>query len=109
VQIFAGEKNMRKLMTICLALAVLTFVGVAAAQDTMSHDTMKPDASKKAVKITGKISDDGKTFVNDKDSKSWDIVNPEAVKGHEGHHVTLTAHVYADKNQVHVMSLKMAK
>jgi pentapeptide MXKDX repeat protein len=109
VQIFAGEKkNMRKLMTICLALAILSF-GVAAAQDTMSHDTMKPDASKKAVKITGKISDDGKTFVNDSDSKSWDIVNPEAIKGHEGHHVTLTAHVYADKNQVHVMSLKMAK
>ena len=98
---------MRKLITICLALAILSF-GVAAAQDTMSHD-MKADASQKAVKITGKISDDGKSFVNDKDSKSWDIVNPEAVKGHEGHHVTLTAHVYADKNQVHVMSLKMAK
>jgi len=104
---------MRKLMAICIALAILTF-GVAAAQDTMSkdtmnHDTMKADASKKAVKITGKISDDGKTFMNDSDKKNWDIVNPEAVKGHEGHHVTLTAHVYADKNQVHVMSLKMAK
>jgi len=30
------------------------------------------------------------------------------VKGHEGHHVTLNAHVYADKKEVHVMSLKMA-
>jgi hypothetical protein len=100
---------MRKLMTICLALAILGFVGVAAAQDTMSHDTMKADASPKAIKITGKISDDGKMFVNDKDKKSWDIVNPEAVKGHEGHHVILTAHVYADKNQVHVMSLAMVK
>jgi len=99
---------MRKLMTICLAMAILTF-GVAAAQDTMSHDTMNADASKKAIKITGKVSDDGKTFMNDADKKSWDIVNPEAVKGHEGHHVVLTAHVYADKNQVHVMSLKMVK
>jgi pentapeptide MXKDX repeat protein len=103
---------MKKLVAICIALAILTF-GVAAAQDTMSkdsmkHDSMKADASKE-VKITGKISDDGKTFVNDSDKKSWDIVNPEAVKGHEGHHVTLSAHVYADKNQVHVMSLKMAK
>jgi pentapeptide MXKDX repeat protein len=104
-----GEKNnMRKLLAICFALAILT-CGVASAQDTMKKDTMKDDASKKAVKITGKISDDGKTFTNDSDKKSWDIVNPEAVKGHEGHHVTLTAHVYADKNQVHVMSLKMAK
>jgi hypothetical protein len=104
----AGEENnMKKLMALCFALAILTY-GVAVAQDTMSHDTMKADSSK-AVDVKGKISDDGKTFVSDKDSKSWTIVNPEAVKGHEGHHVILNAHVYADKNQVHVMSLKMAK
>jgi hypothetical protein len=99
---------MRKLMTICLALAILSF-GMAVAQDTMNNDTMKADAPKKAVKVTGKISDDGKTFVTDSDSKSWTIKNPEAVKGHEGHHVTLTAHVYADKGEVHVMSLAMVK
>ena len=39
------------------------------------------------------IGDDGKTFVSDTDSKSWTITNPDAVKGHEGHYVTLTAHV----------------
>jgi hypothetical protein len=75
----------------------------------MKHDDMKADNSAKAVKVTGKISDDGKMFVSDKDGKSWTISNPDAIKGHEGHHVTLTAHVYADKNEVHVMSLKMAK
>jgi hypothetical protein len=48
-------------------------------------------------------------FVSDKDGKSWTIINPDAVKGHEGHHVILNAHVYPDKMQVHVMSLKMAK
>jgi lipid-binding SYLF domain-containing protein len=63
----------------------------------------------KAVSVTGKISDDGKMFVSDKDSKSWTISNPDAVKGHEGHHVTLQAQVDADKNEVHVESLKMAK
>jgi hypothetical protein len=99
---------MKKLMTICFALVLLTF-GVAMAQDNMQNDNMKADASKKAVQVTGKIGDDGKTFVSDTDSKSWTITNPDAVKGHEGHHVTLTAHVYADKNEVHVMSLKMAK
>jgi hypothetical protein len=31
------------------------------------------------------------------------------VKGHEGHHVELSAHVYADKGQIHVMSVKMLK
>jgi hypothetical protein len=37
------------------------------------------------------------------------VVNPEALKGHEGHHVELSAHVYADKGQIHVMSVKMLK
>ena len=99
---------MKKLMTICFALVLLTS-GVAVAQDSMQNDNMKADSSKKAVQVTGKIRDDGKMFVSDKDSQTWTITNPDAVKGHEGHHVTLTAHVYADKNEVHVMSLKMAK
>jgi hypothetical protein len=104
---------MKKLMLMCFAMALLT-LGVASAQDSMKNDTMKNDAmkadgSKKTMDVNGKISDDGKMFVSDKDSKSWNIVNPEAVKGHEGHHVTLTAHVYADKGEVHVMSLKMMK
>ncbi len=97
---------MKKLVAICFALALLT-AGVASAQDAMQNDSMKAPA--KAVPVTGKISADGKTFVSDSDSKTWTIVNPEAVKGHEGHHVTLTAHVYPEKKQVHVMSLEMAK
>jgi hypothetical protein len=47
--------------------------------------------------------------LGDTDSKTWTIENPDAVKGHEGHHVTLTAQCNADKSEVHVMSLKMAK
>ena len=70
---------------------------------------MQADAAKKAIQVTGKISDDGKTFVSDTDSKTWSITNPDAVKRHEGHHVTLTAQVYRDKNGVQVMSLRMAK
>jgi hypothetical protein len=95
---------MKKLMTICFAAAILLTFSVAMAQDTMKADAPKP-----TVDVMGKISADGKTFVGDKDMKSWTIINPEAVKGHEGHHVILTAHVYPDKMQVHVMSLKMAK
>ena len=42
--------------------------------------------------------------------KSWDVVNPETpetLKDHVGHHVELSAHVYADKGQIHVMKVKM--
>jgi hypothetical protein len=80
---------------------------VLASATTPLPNTESP--SLKAVKVTGKIGDDGKTFVIDKDSKSWTVANPDAVKGHEGHHVTLTAHLDAVKNEVDVVSLKMAK
>src|SRR5579862_3794830 len=90
---------MKRLIAVLLAASWL-LCGLAIAQDTMKQDnTMQADSGTKAVKVMGKINKDGKT---------WTIKNPEAVKGHEGHHVVLTAHVYADKGEVHVMSLKMA-
>jgi hypothetical protein len=98
---------MKKLMAILFAFTLLTSLGLLA-QNTMPQDSMKSDTSTKAAHITGKISDDGKTFVSDQDGKSWTISNPDLVKGHEGHHVTLKAHVSADGNQVEVVSLKMA-
>lgn len=104
---------MKKMLAICFAGSVLT-LGAAWAQDATQTDNMKKsdtmsDSKMKASKVTGKISDDGKSFVSDTDSKTWAINNPEAVKGHEGHHVTLNAQVDSDKSEVHVKSLKMAK
>jgi hypothetical protein len=61
------------------------------------------------LKGTVKADGDKYTFVNDKDGKSWDVMNPEELKGHEGHHVQLSAHVYSDKNSIHIMSVKMLK
>ncbi|MGA1988542.1 MAG: hypothetical protein ABSG72_19900 [Candidatus Sulfotelmatobacter sp.] len=98
---------MRKLMTIVFALSLLTVFSLAA-QDTTQQDNMKSGPSTKATHITGKISDDGKTFVSDSDGKSYTINNPDAVKGHEGHHVTLKANVSSDQTSVDVVSLKMA-
>jgi hypothetical protein len=100
---------MKKLMIISFALALLISAVAVAQYESQQPDNSKSGTSMKAVSITGKISDDGKMFVSDKDSKSWTINNPDAVKGHEGHHVTLQAHVDANKNEVHVVSLKMAK
>jgi len=58
--------------------------------------------------LSGKISADGKMFV-DKDSKSWTVTHPEALKGHEGHEITLKVHVDAAKNEIHVASVKLGK
>ena len=50
------------------------------------NDTM--GQSGKSGNVKGTVSQDGKTLVGD-DGKSWTIANPDAVKGHEGHHVEL--------------------
>jgi hypothetical protein len=104
-----GEDNVKKLAILGFAL-VLAMSAAAVAQDSMKPDSTKSDSSMKATtSVTGKISADGTSFVGDKDGKTWTISNPDAVKGHEGHHVTLKAQADASKGEVKVMSLKMAK
>jgi len=104
---------MKKLMLISFALALVMSLLALAQEATkpgeMKQEPMKAEkASAKAVGLSGKVSADGKTFV-DKDNKSWTVSNPEALKGHEGHEVTLKAHEDAAKNEIHVVSVKMGK
>jgi hypothetical protein len=100
---------MFKSFAICFAMS-LGAVGVGLAQDTMNHDDgQQTYASQKPIQFAGVISNTGQTFVGDKDGKNWNIVNPDAVKGHEGQHVLLTANVDADKGEVNVVSLKIEK
>jgi len=102
---------MKKLMLVSVTLALLMSTLVVAQYDTKANDPSQAKAavSTKAVSLAGKISDDGKTFTSDKDKKSWTVANPEELKGHEGHEVTLKAHVDAAKNEIHVLSVKMGK
>ena len=48
-------------------------------------------------------------MVSDDDQKSWEVTNPEALKGHDGHHVQVSAHVDADKGSIEVTKVKMLK
>ena len=43
--------------------------------------------------------------VTDGDQKILTVDNPDALKGHEGHHVAVSGHVTGDG--IHVMSVKM--
>jgi hypothetical protein len=103
---------MKKLWILVIAMCV-TFSMAAVAQDMGKSCDMGKDkaaaAPLKTLKGTVKAEGDKITFVNDADQKSWDVMNPEKLKGHEGHHVQVSAHVYADKNSIHVMSVKMLK
>jgi hypothetical protein len=101
---------MKKLLILALAVSVI-FTVAGFTQETSQDSGMAKAAPAPLKNIKGTVKADGDklTFVADKDQKSWDVVNPEALKGHEGHHVELSAHVYADKGQIHVMSVKMLK
>ena len=46
-------------------------------------------------------------FVSDADKSVWGVDNPDALAGHEGHHVTISAHVDKKANSVHVESVTM--
>jgi hypothetical protein len=103
---------MKKLLMLIVAMCLAVSTAVLA-QDTMGKSCdmgkgkMAAKAPLKTLKGTVKAEGDKVTFVDDADQKSWDVMNPEKLKGHEGHHVQVRAHVYADKNSIHVMSVKM--
>ena len=115
---------MKTFLVLSLAF-VLALPLVALAQDPAapsgSQSTAQPGASQagasqgndmgqsaKSGNVKGTISQDGKTLVGD-DGKSWTIANPDAVKGHEGHHVELKGSADSASNQIQVSSVKMLK
>lgn len=114
---------MKKVLMLVLALGVvLSMTGFAkdagaAKEEKISGIITDPMCAKSGDKAkmanadcAKKCASDGKyAFVSDKDGSVWAIQNPEAVKGHEGHHVTVNAHVYGDKKEVHIMKVVMAK
>ncbi len=75
-------------------------------QGSMSQGQMGGKKAHAKSHLMGKISDDGKTLT-DKKGQSWTIDNPDAVKGHEGHEVSLRGHVDTASNSIHVTSVKM--
>jgi hypothetical protein len=104
---------MKKVLALVLGLSVIFSVAAFAQDAGQSAGTTDKTATSaaplKTIKGTVKAEGDKVTFVSDSDQKAWEVVNPEALKGHEGHHVQVSAHVYADKNAIHVMSVKMLK
>jgi len=101
---------MKTLFVCLMALSLLTGMTAFAQDMSQNAGTDKAAAAPlMSIKGTVKAEGDKMMFVTDKDQKSWDVMNPEALKGHEGHHVELSAHVYADKSAIHVMSVKMLK
>jgi hypothetical protein len=108
---------MKKVLALCLLMAMVCFVVsfVAAADDKESTvngwvsdsncgakgaNASAEACTKKCLAAGAKV-----VVVTDKDQKILAVDNPDALKGHEGHHVTVSGHVTGDS--IHVMSVKM--
>ena len=101
---------MKKLFTLLFMFAIAFSLAMPVfAQETETKTETTTTTTKSLMTLHGTVSDDGKTFTNDKDQKAWTVQNPEALKGHEGHHVSVKAHVHADKGEIHVVSVKIWK
>ena len=102
---------MKKLFIPILAVCLMCSLTAFAQDAPKSCDMGKATSAAPLMTLKGTVKAEGDklTFVSDADQKSWEVMNPEALKGHEGHHVQVSAHVYNDKNSIHMMSVKMLK
>jgi hypothetical protein len=104
---------MKKILAIAFSFSLLlgspALFHVSAAAAKPGPAALPQGAPLKTIQGTVKVHGEKVMFVADDDNKSWEVLNPETLKLHAGHHVEISAHVYADKSQMHVMSVKMVK
>lgn len=110
---------MKKLFVVLLVMSLALFVVGAGASDkgktsningwvsetgcATKHAAAGGEACvKKCIEKGAKMA-----FVSDADKSVWMVENPDALAGHEGHHVTIAAHVDAKAKSVHVASVTM--
>jgi hypothetical protein len=108
---------MKKLLLISVASFFLLAVSAMAFDDMGKSETVKgwvsddkcgaKGANAGAEACTKKCLAAGAkmVIVTDKGQKILAVDNPDALKGHEGHHIAVTGHVMGDS--IHVESAKM--
>ena len=68
----------------------------------------KAAAKGKTLHLTGWVkNEDGKTvFVNDKDKQTWNVSNPDALSGHDGEHVKVSAKLDESSKSLTISNVK---
>jgi hypothetical protein len=89
---------MKKLSAAALALSAAT-LGIPIPAHGKPQETTQDEKKPELRDIKGTVTSDNAkiTFVADEGGKTWNVVNPETLKDHVGHHVHLSAHVYPDR------------
>jgi len=90
-------------LSLCFAVGI-----VAVAQGPPSQAPQKhPAAGVQSTSIMGTVSEQREKLRFVTDQRAWNVDNPETLRGHEGHYVRVDAHVYPDKDSIHIMEVKM--
>ena len=91
----------------CLSLSLASGM-IAVAQSPVNQATQEYQAAGSRLStILGTVRADGQTLTFVTDQRAWNVDNPEILKGHEGHYVRLNAHIYPDKDLIHITEVKL--
>ena len=95
--------------TFLLAFLLCFAVGiVAVAQDPPNQAPQEHQAAgNRLTSIMGTVREDGEKLTFVTDQRAWNVDNPRILKGHEGHYVRVNAHVYPDKDSIHITEVRM--
>jgi hypothetical protein len=76
-----------------------------AQEESEGTKTDSAHASTNVLVVFGKVSNDAKTLVTDLDSE-WKVANASVLKGYEDRLVRVRCYINAEKNQLHILSIK---
>jgi hypothetical protein len=87
------------------ATAVLISSCCVAQQKSEIARPESAPASAKILTVLGKVSNDARTLLTDLDSE-WKVANASVLKGYEDRLVRVRCYIDAEKNQLHILSIK---
>ncbi len=86
-------------LSLCFAVGIVAVAQSAPDQKLQKHPVTT---------IMGTVRENDQTLPFVTDQRTWNVDNPEALKGHEGHYVRVNAHLYADMGSIYITKVQTA-
>lgn len=106
-----GKGKLGKRIAVTVAAFVFVAAGLAAQESApgtkATNDSASSAQAQKTTKVSGRISDDGKTCVEDRSNAVWKIANPDAVEDAAGMHVIVRAHLSGGSHEMEVVFVRI--
>jgi hypothetical protein len=98
---------MKSLLLAILSLCfVVNVVALSPHVRNQSPGKVQAAAGAGLATMMGTVQDGDKLrFVTDQ--RAWNVDNPESLKGHEGHYVRVRAHVYSNRDSIHITEVNL--